>query len=69
MAAADSRAAARLAYEMNRLESRGLKERSDIARSCSRWRIPRISLCVAVESGLAVEPVLERNCNELIRAK
>ena len=55
----DRRAAARVAYEMNRLESKGLRERSDTALSCSCWRIARMSLCVVGGSGLAIGPVRE----------
>ena len=45
----DLLAAACLAFETKRLAANGFEERSATARSCSVWRIPRISLCVAGE--------------------
>lgn len=63
----DSRAAARLAYETNRLESKGFEERSEAAWSCSRRRISKIQFLVA--GGFAVGPVPDDNYNGLIRMK
>jgi len=49
----DPRAPARPAYERKRLESSGLKERSDNACSCSCWRIAMMSPWVVAENGFA----------------
>ena len=57
----DPRGPARLAYETKRLESSGLKERSDSACSCSCWRIAMMSPCVVDESGFAVRADRESN--------
>ena len=46
-----------MAYETKRLVSKGLEERSAIARSCSLWRIPRTSVCVAGGSGFVIGPI------------
>ena len=43
-----------MAYETKRLVSKGLEERSAIARSCSLWRIPRTSVCVAGGSEVVI---------------
>lgn len=62
-------AAAGSAYEMKRFESKGFRGRRSVAWSWSRWRAPRISLCMARETRLAIIPVLERNRDELIGVK